>query len=103
MTISDDLRWQAHVDTITTKAAQRLWFITLLKRASVDQQSLATIYTALVRSVTEYASQVWHTGPTSEQSNQLDSIQRRTMYIIYPDLCYSGALEMAGLATPQKR
>ena len=89
--------------TITTKAAQRLYFITLLKRVPVDQQSLTRIYTALVRSVTEYACQVWDTGLTSEQGNQLESIQRRAMHIIYPDLCYSDDLEMAGLATLQKR
>ena len=65
--------------------------------------SLIKIYTALVRSVTEYTCQVWHTGLTSEQSNQLESIQRRVMYIIYPDLSYSDALETARLDTLQKR
>ena len=76
VTISDELRWQAHVDTIRTKAAQRLYFITLLKRASIDQQSLIRISTELLRSITEYACQLWHTGLTLEQSNQLESIQK---------------------------
>ena len=80
-----------------------MYFITLLKRASVDQQSLIRIYTALVRSVTDYACQVWHTGLTSEQCNQLESIQKRAIYVIHPDLSYSDALETAGLATLQKR
>ena len=84
VTTSDDLRWQAHTDTITTVAAQRLDFITSLKRESGDQQSLTRrLYTVLVRSLTEYACQVWHRGLTSEQCNQLESIQRRAMYIIY--------------------
>ena len=32
VTISQDLTWQLHIDDITTKASQRLYFIILLKR-----------------------------------------------------------------------
>ncbi len=99
VTITNDLKWHEHVDAITSKGAQRLYFLTLLKRAAVDQTSLVRIYVSLVRSVMEYACQVWHTGLTGEQTKQLESIQRRAMDIIFPDLCYMDALKLTRLDT----
>ena len=40
VTISQDLTWQLHIDDITTKATQRLYFIILLKRAGIEPHHL---------------------------------------------------------------
>ena len=40
-----------------SNAAQRLYFLTLLKRAGMPHDSLTTVYTTIVRSVMEYACQ----------------------------------------------
>ena len=66
VTLSEDLKWQSHIDEITTKASQRLYFIILLKRAGIDPHHLINIYTSIVRSVLEYACQVWHTSLTQK-------------------------------------
>ena len=36
VTLSEDLKWQSHIDEITTKASQCLYFIILLKRTTID-------------------------------------------------------------------
>ena len=79
---SNNLKWQVHVDHITSKGAQRLYSLNLLKRAAVDPKSLVLVYVALVRPVVEYACQVWHAGLTKDQSKQLESIQRRALDIV---------------------
>lgn len=96
---TDDLKWEAHVDSMVSRGSQRLYFLTLLRRAAVDQQTLVRIYVSLVRSVMEYACQVWHTGLTKEQTRRIESIQRRAMDIIYPDVRYTDALQQAALDT----
>ena len=39
------------------------------------------VFTAVVRSLTEYACQAWHTTLTEEQSDKLESIQQRALKI----------------------
>ena len=58
-----------HIDDITTKASQRLYFIILLKRAGIEPHHLVKIYTTIIRSVIEYACQVRHTSLTIRQTN----------------------------------
>ena len=47
---------------------------------------------ACIRSVLEYACQVFHGGLTKEQSELLESIQKRALRIIIPQLSYAEAL-----------
>ena len=72
VTLTAGLKWQSHIDEITVKASQRLYFIILLNRAGVDSHHLVNIYTSLVRSVIEYTC---HTSLTKQQTKQLESIQ----------------------------
>ena len=51
----------------------------------------------------EYACQVWHTGLTNKQSETLESIQKRAMMILSPDLSYGDALAKLGLPTLHDR
>ena len=88
-----------NIDEITTKASQRLYFIILFKRARVESHHLVKIYTSLVRSVVEYACQVWHTSLTKQQTKQLESIQRRAMRIIFRNVSYAEAIVTAGIPT----
>ena len=101
--VSCDLKWQKHVDYVCGKASQRLYFLRMLKRAGVELNDIVRIYTSLVRSVLEYACQVWHTGLTSQQSDQLEAIQRRALRIIHPDKSYNEALGLTKLNTLQDR
>ena len=64
---------------------------------------LTTVYTTIVRSVMEYACQVWHMGLTDKQSEITDSIQKHLMVIAFPDLSEGDALAMLGLPTLHNR
>ena len=67
---------------VTTKTSKHLWFLEKLKRAAVSQSDLAYYYEMVIRPVLDYASPVWHSSLTSEQSNTLEAVQRRTCQII---------------------
>ena len=67
---------------VTTKASKRLWFLKKLKRAGEPQSDLVNYYKAVIRPVMEYASPVWHSSLTSEQSKTLEAVQRRACQII---------------------
>ena len=75
----------------------------MLRRARVDSSDLARIYVSLIRSIMEYACQVWHSGLTVHQREQLEGVQRAALRIAYPDLAYEQALTRAGLDTLHER
>ena len=58
MIISDDIKWNAHVEYVIAKAAKRLFALRLLKRAGVMLKDILQVYVCNVRSVLEYAAQV---------------------------------------------
>ena len=55
------------------------------------------VYCSLIRSVLEYCSPVWHCGLTQGQSSEIESVQKRVLKIVFPDLSYSNALVRSGL------
>lgn len=95
--ISKSLKWQDHVDDITKKASKRIYFLIMLKRASVPVEDIITVYTAMIRAVLEYGCPVWHTSLTEAQHNQIELIQRRVIRILCPDLSYENGLRLVGL------
>ena len=50
------LSWTIHINTIVSKASKRLYFLKQLRRAGVPPRQLFYFYTAVIRSVLEYAS-----------------------------------------------
>ena len=60
-------------------------------------------YEAVIRSILEYSSQVWGPGLTCAQIDVVESIQRRALKTILPELSYSSALLATGLNTLEDR
>jgi hypothetical protein len=63
-----------------------------LKRSGLSIEDLNLFYQTVIRPVLEYACPVWHTSLTKAQSNEIESIQKRALYIIhgrydYDELC----------------
>ncbi len=90
--VSSNLKWGPLVDKIHAKAFKKLYFLTCLKRAGVEENELLGYYRSIIRSVVEYACSAWSTGITKEQSDSLEQIQRCAMYIIAPHLQYKEAI-----------
>jgi len=81
--VSDTLKWNDHVSSICSRAATRLHFLKLMKRAAMSTDDLIYYYQTVVRPVTEYACVVWNSSITKGQIKQLESIQRRAVKIIF--------------------
>ena len=79
------------------KANTRLHFHRHFKRSTASPDDLFSV--ASIRSVLEYACQIWSTSLTVQQCDLVDSIQRRALMIIYPALHYDEALAGAALPT----
>ena len=88
--ISDDLKWNTHVEYVINKAAKRLYALRLLKCAGVMPEDILKVYTCNIRSVLEYAAQVWQDIP-AYLSDAIESIQRRGLRIIFPNSSYQQA------------
>ena len=64
VTINAALKWDDHVNAITSKAAKRIWFLKKLKQAGVVKDYLVCFFQTAVRPILEYACPAWHTSLT---------------------------------------
>ena len=71
-----------HISAISSKASKRLHFLKLLRRAGVTNSDMIMYYKTVIRPVIEYASPLWSSSLTGEQTRQLECIQNRALYII---------------------
>ena len=92
--VSDNLRWNAHVESICKKAATRLYFLKQLKRAKVPPKDMLLFYTTCIRPVLEYVCPVFHNSLLQYLSNEMERLQKRALqiHVIQPDLSYAEAL-----------
>ena len=84
-----------HVNAVTSRIASCLHFLKQLKRSGAGSNDLLCFYNTVVRPVLEYVSPVWHSSLTVGQSEALESMQKRAMRIIFPNLDYNGSLFIA--------
>ena len=56
-----------------------LFCIVQLVRSGGNASDVVKIYTSIIRSVLGYSCQVWHPGLTSQQSNDIEMIQKRCL------------------------
>ncbi len=101
--LSHDLKWNAHVDSITSKAGKRLFMLTLLKKAAVPKDDIVAIYKSKVRSLLEYACEAWQPGLTDYLESDIERIQKRALKIIFPTKSYENALADCKLDTLRDR
>ena len=95
VTISDDFKWNDHISNVTSKAAKRLYLLRQLNRAGICASDLVLLYCSTIRSVLEYACQVFHFSLPSYLSEELECIQKRALRIIFPYASYDSALKEA--------
>ncbi len=96
--INDKWNWQDHIDLISKKAGQRIYFLCLFKLACKSPSDIIDVYVSIIRSVLEYACEVWHPGLTREQSNTLEHLQVRALNVAYSERNYSKALKKEDLS-----
>ena len=105
MTISDDLKWNKHIDNIVSRASKRIYFLIQLKRAKVEVINLIKFYKTciLVHIQLEYCCAVFHDSLPDYLHLRLERIQIKCMSIIYPVTTYENALRNASLSSLKQR
>ena len=78
------------------KARKRLYFLVQLKRAKLPPTDLIIFYNTCVRSVIDYAVQVFYNALPQYLINELIHIEKRAISIIIPDTSYNSACEILG-------
>lgn len=97
LNVSNNLKWNVHINEIVKKASKRLYFLTQLKRSNVGCKELVQFFKSCIRSLIEYACPVYHDSLPEYLSKDLERIQKRAMRIIYPSIPYDEALTTAEL------
>ena len=66
----------------------------LLRRSGIQPKDLVDVYIQRIHPIIEYACPVWHTCLTKGQSDLLETIQKRALNIIKPNLKYDEARDL---------
>ena len=103
ITLCDNVKWGQNTKEIVDQACEHLYLLRVLKRAGVPPDHLITIYCALVRSVLDYACQVWSGSVQSHLKQQLESVQKRALRIIFPGSNYETALCRGSITSLSER
>jgi len=106
---SDNLRGRAHfiaTALVMPLRSYRRWLVVAVYLCKYIYPYIH-FYTAVIRPVLEYAAPVWHYAITQAQTQQLESVQKRTIHIIWYStrgLSYHNALFAVNLPSlPARR
>ncbi len=81
-TISHDLKWDNHIDSIVKKAQQRLYFLRQLRKLNLPQELLKRFYSAIIESVLCSSISVWFGSATKTDIRRLQRTVRTAERII---------------------
>ncbi len=81
-TISQDLKWDNHIDSIVRKAQQRLYFLHQLRKFNLPQELLKQFYSAIIESVRCTSITVWFSSATKSDLRRLRRVVRTAERII---------------------
>ncbi|KAL0195208.1 hypothetical protein M9458_008780, partial [Cirrhinus mrigala] len=81
-TISQDLKWDIHIDGIVKKAQQRLFFLRQLRKFNLSQELLKQFYTAIIESVLCTSITVWFSSATKSDLRRLHRTVRTAERIV---------------------
>ena len=102
--LSEDLKWNKHVDYIYKKACKKIIYpLRVLRRVGVEQRNILKVYLTTIRPVLEYAVPICQAIPDN-LSERIQSIQTRALRIIFPSIDnYNEAMMMAQIPTMESR
>ncbi len=81
-TISQDLKWDIHIDSIVKKAQQRLYFLRQLRKFNLPQELLKQFYSAIIESILCTSITVWFSSATKSDLKRLRRVVRTAERII---------------------
>ncbi|KAK3526833.1 hypothetical protein QTP86_000695 [Hemibagrus guttatus] len=81
-TISQDLKWNTHIDATIKKAQQRLYFLRQLRKFNLPQELLIHFYSAVIESVLCTSITVWFGSATESDMRRLQRMVQTAERII---------------------
>ena len=84
--LTTNLKWSAQTAFICQRATAKFWMLRRMKILGIDPSIIVDFYFKEIRSICEYACQVFHSGLTKKQSADIESIQKKALKIILGDL-----------------
>ena len=94
----------AHIATIKRGVARRTWTIRHLRKAGVPERDLVQIYMAFIRSVIEFASNVYGGFLSETQSDDLERLQANALRAAYgSNMSYRRCLLKSEIPTLRER
>ncbi len=81
-TISQDLKWDNHIESIVKKAQQRLYFLRQLRKFNLPQELLKQFYSAIIESILCTSITVWFSSATKSDLRRLRRVVRTAERII---------------------
>ncbi len=81
-TISQDLKWDNHIESIVKTAQQRLYFLRQLRDFNLPQELLKLFYSAITESVLCTSITVWFSSATKSDIRRLQRMVRTAERII---------------------
>ncbi len=81
-TISQDLKWDIHIDSIVRKAQQRLYFLRQLRKFNLPQELLKQFYSAIIESILCTSITVWFSSATKSDLRRLRRVVRTAERIV---------------------
>ena len=79
--MSDNLKWEAHVDDLIQRSSRRLFSLVILRKTGVKPSALWRYYCAAIRSVILYSYPAW-CNCGSGQWDKLNKIERRALRLM---------------------
>jgi len=79
--ISSDMRWQLHVDSVTSKVSKRLYILRFMRKSSCPTDTILKAYNALIRPLMLYCSTVFCNLP-QYLTNKLIKLEKRALRIV---------------------
>ena len=103
LSMNNQLTWYNNTEKIIQKANTRMMILHKLYEFNIPMEEMVNIYILFIRS--EYACVVWHSSISSEESNNIERVQKTALRIIlksdYDN--YPSALRLVSLSTLKER
>ena len=74
--LQNDLKWDTQSELHEQKAAKHPFMLRSLKRFGFNKSELVTVYKGYIRPLLEYSDVIWHSSLTSNQTHQLERVQK---------------------------
>ena len=105
VTLTSDLKFHKHVQTIVKKAYKKIWMLRRLKAFGVKDKDLLDIYIVQIRSGLEYCVPAWNSSLTEEDKNEIERVKKTALKIIYGETYtdYETSLDLSQLESLEER